>query len=115
MEPIQDISWMKQMLYGQVREKFTFRDYSAVSLELEHEKRGFNDPYRYRILFFPKNDRRPVLALNMESTILGACNLTEHAGSNHRNYGPVDETFGYDEFKAWALQRAREEIEPENR
>lgn len=110
MESIGDISWMRQMLYGRVLEEFTVGEYSAVSLELEHEKHGFKDPYRYRILFFPKNNRKPVLALNMESTILGSRNLTEHSGPNHRNYGPVDEDFGYDEFKAWALSRAKEEL-----
>ena len=110
MEPIQDISWMRQMLYGRVLEKFSYEEFSAVSIELEHEKQGFRDPYRYRILFFPKNDRKPVLAMNMESTILGSCNLTEHSGGEHRNFGPVDETFSYEDFKSWALSKAKEEI-----
>jgi len=98
------------MLYGRILEKFNFEDFSAVSLELENEKQGVRDPYRYRILFFPQNDRKPVLAMNMESTILGSCNLTEHAGPKHRNFGPVDEEFTYEDFKSWALSQAREEI-----
>ncbi|MBN2049008.1 MAG: hypothetical protein JW760_01080 [Spirochaetales bacterium] len=110
METIRDMSWMRQLLYGKVLEKFSFGSFSVVSLELEHEKHGFKDPYRYRILFFPKNDSKPVLAMNMESTILGTHNLTEHAGNNHRNFGPVEESFGYQDFKSWALERAQEEI-----
>ena len=109
MEPIIDFSWMQHMLTGRVREKFTYNDYRAVALEIP-EKNINRSPYHYRILFFSDASQKPVLSLNLESSILGSYCYTEHSGNSHVNLGQSDEGVSYEDFKKWALQRAERDL-----
>ena len=109
MEPIIDFSWMQHMLTGRVREKFIYNDYRAVALEIP-PKSVQRSPYHYRILFFADSSQKPVLSLNLESSILGTYCYTEHAGSDHINLGQSEEDLSYEDFKQWALQRAEHDL-----
>ncbi len=96
---------MQQMLNGNVRERFSYEDYRAVALELPST--GLRkSAYHYRLLFFPKDQMKPILSLNVESSILGSYCLTEQAGANHINLGPTDFELSYEKFKDWALKEA---------
>ena len=109
MEPIVDFSWMKQMFTAKVREKFTYNDYKAVGLEIP-ERTYQKSPYHYRILFFSEESQKPVLSLNLESSILGSYCFTEHAGRNHLNLGHTDDELSYEDFKKWAMDRAKQDL-----
>ena len=109
MEPIYDFSWMQQMMTAKVREKFTFNDYRAVALEIP-PKTIQRSPYHYRILFFSRESQKPVLSLNLESSILGSYCFTEHQGKDHLNLGHTDDDLSYDEFKKWAMERAKKDL-----
>ncbi len=109
MEPICDFSWMQQMITAKVREKFTFNDYRAVALEIP-PRTIQRSPYHYRILFFSNESQKPVLSINLESSILGSFCFTEHQGKEHLNLGHTDEDLSYDEFKKWAMERAKKDL-----
>ncbi len=109
MEPIYDFSWMRQMLTAKVKEKFTFNNYRVVALEIP-PKTIQRSPYHFRILFFSSESQKPVLSLNLESSILGSQCFTEHQGKDHLNLGHTDNDLSYDEFKKWAMERAKKEL-----
>ena len=109
MEPILDSSWMQQMMTAKVREKFNYNEYRAVALEIP-ERAFQKSPYHYRILFFSEESHKPILSLNLESSILGSYVFTEHAGKNHINLGHTEDELSYEDFKKWALERAGRDL-----
>ncbi len=109
MEPIYDFSWMPQMMTGRIRERFNFNDYRAVALEIPPRTLQ-KSPYHYRILFFPNESQKPVLSLNLESSILGSYCFTEHHGKDHLNLGHIENDLSYDDFKKWAMERAKRDL-----
>lgn len=109
MEPIGDFSWMRQMFVGKVRERFMFDDFRAVGIEIPDRER-VNSPYRYRLLFFNGSTDKPVLSLNLESSILGSHCLTEHAGEQHLTLESVNHEMTYEEFRDVALSRAKSDL-----
>lgn len=100
---------MYQMMTAKIRERFVFNDYRAVALEIPPRTLQ-KSPYHYRILFFPNESQKPVLSLNLESSILGSCCFTEQQGREHFNLGSTDDGLSYDDFKKWALERAGREL-----
>ena len=58
------------------------------------------------MLFFPESSEKPVLSLNLETTILGSSCFTEQDGSRHLNLGPADPETTYDAFREKALAEA---------
>ncbi len=58
----------------------------------------------------PLESQKPVLSLNLESSILGSYCFTKHRGKDHSNLGSTSETLTYDDFKRWAMERARAEL-----
>jgi hypothetical protein len=114
MDPIRDLTWVKHIRSGTVVERLTVGSYRAVGVALPTSDRSPPEQYVYRILFFPSAGHQPVLALNLELSILGSFCLTEQAGARHTRFDTVEEAMGYDEFRRWALERAgRVLVEPE--
>ena len=109
MEPIIDFTWMQQMMTAKVREKFMYHDYRAVALEIP-TRAIQRSPYHYRILFFSNDSHKPVLSLNLESLILGSYCFTEHSGKDHLNLGHTDNELSYEDFKKWAMERAKKDL-----
>lgn len=103
--PIRDFSWMSQLLSGAVRERFSHNGYRVAGLELEPTQKS---PYRYRLLFFRGSERKPVLSLNLETSLLGSPCFTVHRGSRHQNLKTVDAELSYAEFRRIALETADE-------
>jgi hypothetical protein len=110
MEPIADFSWMKDLLTGQVVERFPLGDYRAVALQLEGSDELRRSQYHYRLLIFPQRGNKPVLSLNLETSLLGAPCLTEQTGSAHQILADAEEEMAYETFRSWALERARAEL-----
>lgn len=110
MEPISDFTWMKHLLSGQVIERFTLERFRAVALQIHVEDEARRNQYLYRLLFFPKKENKPVLALNLETSLLGSPCLTEQSGSEHVILGDAEEQMSYEEFRRWALERAKKDL-----
>jgi hypothetical protein len=110
MEPITDFTWMKDLLIGEVVERFPLGDYRAVALQMESSDERRHSPYHYRLLVFPHKENKPVLSLNLETSLLGASCLSEQTGSGHQILGDAEEGMAYAEFRRWALERARAEL-----
>jgi len=110
MESIADFSWMKDLLNGQVIERFKLENYWAVAVEIPANDEAHPSQYHFRLLFFPHMGKRPVLALNLERSLLGSPCLTEQAGKQHLVLAEAQETMNYEEFRRWALARAREDL-----
>ncbi len=108
MDPIRDLTWVKHLHAGRVVERSTLNGYRLVALSLPSQDNAAPLQYLFRMLFFPQTGHRPVLALNLELSILGSPCLTEQAGSRHTRFGTVDQEMPYDEFRRWALARAQE-------
>jgi hypothetical protein len=110
MEPVTDFSWMKDLLLGQVVERFPLGDYRAVAVQVESSDERRHSQYHYRLLIFPQKLNKPVLALNLETSLLGASCLTEQTGSGHQILADAEEEMAYEEFRRWALERARADL-----
>jgi hypothetical protein len=110
MEPIADLSWMKDLLTGQVVERIPLGDYRAVALQMEDSDERRHSQYHYRLLIFPHRENKPVLSLNLETSLLGASCLTEQSGSGHQILADAEEEMAYEAFRRWALERARAEL-----
>jgi hypothetical protein len=110
MEPIADFSWMKDLLTGRVRERFPLEPYRIVGVEIPLAEEARPSQYHYRLLVFPPEGNKPVLALNLETSLLGSPCLTEQAGSEHLVLGEAEESMSYEEFRRWAVARARREL-----
>ena len=110
MEPIVDFSWMKDLLNGQVVERFPLGGYRAVAVEIQSSDKRQHSQYHYRLLVFPQKENKPVLALNLETSLLGTSCLTEQSGSEHQVLGDAEEEMAYEDFRHWALERARAEL-----
>jgi len=110
MEPIADFSWMKDLLNGQVVERFPLGGYRAVAVEIQSSDKRQHSQYHYRLLVFPQKENKPVLALNLETSLLGTSCLTEQSGSEHQVLGDAEEEMAYEDFRHWALERARAEL-----
>jgi hypothetical protein len=62
--------------------------------------------YRFRLLFSEPGDRRPVYAINLESSILGGWIISEQEGSTHRIVERLSTPLTYEDFRIRALERA---------
>jgi hypothetical protein len=110
MEPIADFSWMKDLLTGRVLERFPLEPYRVVGVELQPAEETGTTQYHYRLLVFPPEGNKPVLSLNLETSLLGSACLTEQAGREHLVLGLAEESMSYEEFRRWAVARARHEL-----
>ena len=106
MDPIRDLTWVKHLRSGTVVERLSLGSYRAVAVGLPTSGKSPPEQYVYRMLFFPYAGHQPVLALNLERSILGSFCLTEQAGTRHTRFDTVGDAMGYDEFRGWALERA---------
>ena len=110
MENIRDLSWMQQLLTEEVIDRFSYKGYRAVAVKVRSSETK-HTTYHLRLLFFPAGGARPVLAVNLESTILGSCCITEHVGPDHHNLQEASENMSYSDFKERALETAHEELD----
>jgi hypothetical protein len=115
MEPIRDLSWMAQLALGAL-ERFELNGWAVAAVGAVHggggglqgskgSSRG-GSTYRFRLLFSEPGDRRPVYAINLESSILGGWVISEQEGATHRILDRLPMPLAYEEFRIRALERA---------
>ena len=111
MEPIQDLSWIAQANGGETLERFDLSGYSVVSILVSAHAGNRGATYRYRMLFSEKDSRRPMYAVNLESSILGEWLITEQLGKDHRIIHRLPNAVDYERFRVLALERAVAKLE----
>ena len=109
MEALQDMSWMRQLYASSPLERFKRGAFSVGALAARGGSARHDGRYRYRLLFFGPRDAKPVMAINLESDILGSWRLTMQSGSSSHIVASFDEAPSYEDFKALALPLADEE------
>ncbi len=109
-QALSDLTWLKHLMTGQVLEEFSFEGYRTVAVRIPTTARSAVNQFHLRMLFFPAGSSRPVLCVNLESSILGEYLLTLQSGGTHRTLGSVSEPLSYPDFKGRALMAARQEL-----
>jgi len=115
VEPLRDLTWMKYLLTGPPAEKAERTGFSASFIAVPRTKARHLERYRYRAFVFEPDARSPVLAVNLESDILGEYLLTLEDSRGRSVLERYDREPAYEEFRARALEEAgrRMPLEPE--
>jgi hypothetical protein len=108
MDAIRDLTWVKHLKTATVVERSTLDHWRTVTLSIQHTDSKAPLQYLYRMLVFPRSEHRPVLALNLEWSILGTACLTEQTATRHVRHQTVDPGMSVEEFQRWAWSRAQE-------
>ncbi|PKL09521.1 MAG: hypothetical protein CVV51_03315 [Spirochaetae bacterium HGW-Spirochaetae-7] len=114
MDALRDQSWMRELYLSSPVERFDWRNFSVVSSAAEPNDGHHNNRYRFRLFFFEQRRRSPVMAVNMESDLLGTWSLTVTTASGTAIQASFDVALDYETFKAMALEAAaRQDLGPE--
>jgi len=110
MDALRDTSWMRELYTFSPAERFERGRFSVVSIAPARTPAHYTQRYRFRLFFFENGGPRPVMALDLETDILGTCRLTVTTADSSRIAMSFDEAPDYEAFKAAALMIADEEI-----
>jgi len=106
-EPIDDKTWKAHMQYGEKLEDFELAGYRMVFLRIR--KQSFLIHYHLRLIVFPSGKSEPVLSLNLESNFASPQYfLCADMKNMHANLGHADKDILEEDFKTWAIERAKE-------
>jgi len=106
MDALRDPSWMRELYSSSPAERFERGRFNVVSVAARPNPLHHYERYRYRMFFFERGDRRPVMSADLESDILGTWRLTVTTASGSSIVMSFDEAPDYDAFKAAALRYA---------
>lgn len=112
MEPLRDLTWMKFLLTGPPAEKTERSGFSASIVSVPRTKERHLERYRYRAFVFEPDARSPVLAVNLESDILGEYLLTLEDSRGRSVLERYDREPAYEEFRVRALEEAGRRMPP---
>ncbi|MBU0928030.1 MAG: hypothetical protein KKA67_09795 [Spirochaetes bacterium] len=110
MDALQDRSWMRQLYASSPAERFERGKFSVVCVSVAPSDAHHFDRYRYRLFYLEKGGSEPVLAVDLESDILGSWRLTVSTAEGSRIRASFDVPPGYEAFKAAALAAADETL-----
>ena len=100
---------MRELYLSSPVERFDWRKFSVVSSASEPSAGHHYNRYRFRLFFFERKRRSPVMAVNMESDLLGTWSLTVTTAQGTRILASFDVAPDYGTFKALALEAAAEQ------
>ena len=110
MEAIRDMTWMLQ-LPGAETERIVNRGFDLVVFAVPATASHHENRYRYRLLAFAPAFNKPVLAIDLESDILGDYCFSLQEGGEYRILARYDECPSYADFRTRALAVADERLE----
>jgi hypothetical protein len=105
MEPISDLSWLRQLSLCSV-ERFELHGFGIALVSMPPTPARHEERFRYRLLAFDPGLGKPVLSIDLETDILGDCCLAVQAGSEHRVLARYDSPPGLAEFRSRAIDEA---------
>jgi hypothetical protein len=103
MDALQDATWIKYLYATKPVERFNHGPFKAVAISMPPTAAHHQDQYRYRLLFFEATGTSPVMAVNLESDLLGGWRLTFQCGATKRIVDTFDALLPYETFRALAL------------
>lgn len=112
MEPLRDLTWMRYLVTGPPVEKAERPGYTAVFVVVPRTKERHLERYRYRAFVFEPATRSPILAVNLESDILGEYILTLEDARGQSVLERYDRELSYEEFRTRTLAEAERRMPP---
>ncbi len=106
MDTLHDVSWIRYLYTSVTLERFNEGSFRVVSVMVPDSSVHHNERYRYRMLFFETITVTPVLAINLESDMMGLWCMSLQTGSSRKVLMHFDEAPGYDAFRKLALIHA---------
>jgi len=110
MVPLQDVTWIKHLYSANQVERFDRGRFRVAAVALPETAMHHNERYRFRLLFFEATTATPVMAVNIESDMLGGWHLTLQTGSSRKVAASYDRPPAYEDFRVAALALADAEI-----
>ena len=114
MDALRDALWMRELYSSSPVERFEQGRFSVVYIASTPNAEHHNQRYRYRLFFFEHGGTKPVMAVNMESDLLGTWRLTLMTAAETRIVASFDLPPDYGAFKAMALNAAEDEAAGSN-
>lgn len=111
MDALRDPSCLRDLFISSPLERFRHKQWSVVAIASKPSREHHYGRYRYRLFFFEGSSPRPVLAVNMESDILGTWRLTKTTAHGSSIVASFDEAPDYETFKTIALAAADPEAD----
>jgi hypothetical protein len=105
MEPISDLSWLRQLSLSSV-ERFDLRGFGIAVVSMPPTASHHEERFRYRLLAFDPFIGKPVLSVDLETDILGDYCLSIQAGKEHRVLARYDSPPALAEFRSRAISEA---------
>ena len=112
MLPLRDLAWMRYLLTGPPAEKVERKAFTASFIAVPRTSLRHFERYRYRAFIFEPSARSPVLAVNLESDILGEFLLTVEDARDRTVLDRYDRELSYEEFRNRSLEEADQRIPP---
>jgi hypothetical protein len=106
MDALRDPSCLRDLFISSPLERFRHKQWSVVAIASKPSREHHYGRFRYRLFFFEGSAPRPVLAVNMESDILGTWRLTKTTAHGSSIVTSFDEPPDYVAFKSLALTAA---------
>ena len=106
VEPLRDLTWIKYLLRGPPVERLERKGYTVSLVSVPRTTERHNERYRYRAFVFEASGKIPVLAVNLESDILGEYMLTVEDARERQVRTRYDGEPSFEEFRAKALEEA---------
>ncbi|MDA8427250.1 MAG: hypothetical protein M0Z80_14075 [Treponema sp.] len=105
MEALKDFSWIRQLsLYA--KERFELRGFHIALVAVPATETHHDGRFRYRLLAMDPILGRPVLAVDLESDILGDYCLSVELAEGRRVLARYDELPKLEDFRTAALAEA---------
>jgi hypothetical protein len=103
---------MRYLLTGPPAERVERAGYAAVFVAIPRTKERHLERYRYRAFLFEPAARSPVLAVNLESDILGEYILTLEDARERSVLDRFDREPSYEEYRNRVLEEAGRKMPP---
>ncbi|MBN1519172.1 MAG: hypothetical protein JW923_03690 [Spirochaetales bacterium] len=110
MQSLRDVSWMKYLYAGTPAERFDWGRFRVATVIVPPS--GSGERYRYRMFFFEAGLNAPVLAVNLESDLLGAWKLTREDASGRGVLASFDQAPSYETFRSMAVAALDRDLAP---
>jgi hypothetical protein len=111
VDALRDPSCLRDLFISSPLERFRHGPWSVVAIASKPSNEHHYGRYRYRLFFIEGSATRPVMAINMESDILGTWRLTKTTASGSAIVTSFDIPPDYESFKSIALATADSEAE----
>jgi hypothetical protein len=106
VEPISDLTWIRQLSLSSV-ERLDVRGFGVAVVSIPATSLHHEERFRYRLLAFDPWLGKPILSVDLESDILGDFCLSLQLGSEHRVLARFDSPPSLAEFRERALTEAQ--------